>query len=284
MGKFWNLKQTVALLLLFFPATLFYALQNRDFEQVPVGFLRPPAHFIQEGYDQVTYVISSTVSTYLNLIDIKKENTQLKAQIAHLATQTQLVEEYRSENSRLKTLLNFKKELERKNLAARVISKDVLLDHKSILINKGAKDGIKKLQAVVSPEGVVGYIIAVEENSSRILLLTDRSANIDATIQRTRARGIVSGISRSKCRLKYIMRKEDVAEGDIIVTSGRQGYFPKGFIVGSVLDVEESPAGASYHAKVKPAAPIDKLEEVFVILENKPAKETASQWKRAWFH
>ena len=280
MSKFWTLRQSLAIFLLFLPALVFYALQKKSLEQTSLGIFQAPAHWIQEAHDLFTGQLGLTVRTYLDLLDIKAENLVLKSENDQLLTQLQLLEEYRTENTRLSALLNFKNELNRATLPARVISKDILIDQKSILIDKGSKQGVQRLQAVVSPKGVVGYVIAVEPNSARVLLLTDRSANIDATIQRTRARGIVAGISRSSCRLKYIMRKEDVAEGDIIVTSGRQGYFPKGFIVGNVLEVSASPAGVSFMAKVKPAVAVDKLEEVLIISENSPgteAKVEASQ-------
>ena len=273
MGKFLTLRQSLSIFLLFLPALFFYALQNKSIESARLGAFQSAAHWMQEIHDNFTGELSATLETYLNLIEIKSKNGELKKENDKLKAQLQLLEEFRTENTRLSSLLDFKRELGRKTLAARVISKDILIDQKSILINKGRQHGIHRLQAVVSPDGVVGYVIAVEEESSRVLLLTDRSANIDVTIQRTRARGIVSGISRSSCLLKYIMRNEDVAEGDIIVTSGRQGYFPKGFIVGNVLEVKASPSGVSYTAKVNPAAQVDKLEEVLIIAENEPNKD-----------
>ena len=273
MSKFWTLRQSLSIFLLFLPAVVFYALQKKTLSETSLGVFQKPAHWVQETHDLFTGQLTRTLQTYLDLMDIKSENLVLKSENDDMKTQLQLLAEYRKENERLSALLDFQKELGRKTLAARVISKDILIDQKSILVDKGETHGIRRLQAVVSPDGVVGYVISVDKNSSRVLLLTDRSANIDAIIQRTRARGIVAGISRMSCRLKYIMRQEDVAPGDIIVTSGRQGFFPKGFIVGSVSQVDSSPSGVSYIAKIKPAAPVDKLEEVLIITENDSAPD-----------
>jgi len=277
MGKYWSLRQSLSFLLLFLPALAFYALQNKSLRVDNTSLLKAPAHFIQEHYDFFTNRLAGTVKTYFDLIDVKESNKVLSAEIGQVKTQLLRMKEVELENKRLATLLEFKNEIGRKTLAARVISKDVLIDNKSILIDKGADDGVERLQAVVSPEGAVGYIISVDSESSRVLLLTDRSANIDATVQRTRARGILAGVSTAKVRLKYIMRKQDVAEGDVIVTSGRQGYFPSGYIIGTVLAVEPSTAGVSFQADVLPAAAVDKLEEVLVLTTSSPSSESEGE-------
>lgn len=271
MGKSWSFRQSFAFFLIFIPALLFYAMQKKSLENPPWAVLQPPAHWVQESYDVFTNQLQATLVTYLDLINIKQKNSDLLRENGELNTQLQLLEEYRTENSRLRALLSFKQELKRKSVSARIISKDILIDQKSVLIDKGTEDGLERLQAVLSPQGVVGYVISVEKKSSRVLLLTDRSASVDTIVQRTRARGITSGRSQKNCTMKYIVRKEDVAEGDVVVTSGRQGFFPKGFIVGHILSVEESPTGVSYNAVIQPAAPIDRLEEVLVIVNKQPA-------------
>ena len=155
-----------------------------------------------------------------------------------------------------------------------MISKDIIDERKSLVIDKGARHGIQRLQGVIAENGVVGYTIEVEEESSRILLLSNKNASVDALVQRTRARGIVSGDTRQSYRLKHMMRHEDAQAGDVIITSGRKGFFPKGFHIGQVVNIDNSLTGVSYVAHIKPAVEIDKLEQVLVIVEDLEETET----------
>lgn len=269
MGHSWNWKQTLSFLLLFVPALLFYALQKGWGNEMSGTLLQAPAHWVQLGYDQVTHKIQDSLNTYFYLVNINIENKKLKAENATMSSQMQLLEEYRIENVRLRELFKFQQELPRKTLPARVISKDILLDQKSILIDKGRIDGVERLQGVISAEGVVGYTLEVEEKTSRVMLISNHNASIDSIIQRTRARGIVSGLTNESYKMNYLMRKEDAEAGDLVVTSGRQIYFPKGFNIGTVTKIEPSPTGVSFEAVLAPKVKLDQLEDVLVVIEKK---------------
>lgn len=273
MGNSWNWKQTFALFLLFVPALFFYALQKNAVVLTQGTALQTPAHWLQQSYDQLTHKLQESLNTYFYLVGINGENKKLKTENAVLASQMQLLEEYRSENIRLRDLFKFQQEVPRKTVAARVIANDILLDSKSFTIDKGSKDGILRLNGVISAQGIVGYIIEVEENSSRVLLLANASASVDALIQRTRSRGVVSGISDRAYQMNYLMRREDAEVGDLVVTSGRQPYFPKGFAIGNVTAVNNSPTGVSFQAKIEPSVKTDHLENVLVIVEKKLEEE-----------
>lgn len=283
MGNSWNWKQTVAFFLLFVPAIIFYALQKRSLEQANGTIVQKPAHMIQQAYDKVTHKIQASINTYFDLVNTNLENEKLQTQNTKLSSKVQLLEEYRSENIRLRELFKFQQELKRQTIAARVISKDILVGQKSFTIDKGSANGVERLQGVISAEGVVGYTIEVEQNSSRVLLLSNQNASVDAIIQRTRARGVVSGVSNSHYLLNYLMRAEDAQKGDIVVTSGRQGYFPKGFHVGTIESVSKSPTGVSFQANIKPAVMIDRLEQVLVIIEETIKLSKKDQWKKTLF-
>lgn len=239
--------------------------------------MQTPAHWVQLAYDEFTHLIQDSLNTYFYLVDTNTENKDLKIINAKLSSQIQLLEEYRSENIRLRELFKFQQELPRKTLAARVISKDIVDSSNSFTIDKGSNDGIERLRGVISSEGVVGYTFEVEPDSSRVLLLSSQGASIDALIQRTRARGIVAGLNRRSCELKYMMRQDDAQKGDLVVTSGRQGIFPKGFIVGVVRKVAPSPTAVSYTAKVEPSVKIDRLEHVLVIVEKEEEEKAESK-------
>jgi rod shape-determining protein MreC len=275
MGKTLNWKQTLAFLLIFAPALVFYALQKGAFTAADGTPLQKPAHWVQSFYDQFTHKIQNSLNTYFYLIDTNIENRKLRIENAKMASQVQLLEEYRTENIRLRELFKFQKELPRETLAARVIAKDILSNQRSFTIDKGSLDGVERLQGVIAAGGVIGYVIEVEPGSSRVLPLANQHASIDALVQRTRARGIVSGATNQFYQLKYMMRKEDAQPGDLVVTSGSQGYFPKGFTVGLVVEMQPSPTAVSYQAMIQPAVNIDLVEEVLVIIEKKSTTKQA---------
>ncbi len=277
MGNSWNWKQTVSFFLIFVPALIFYALQKGAFSTAQGTPLQKPAHWVQSTYDQFTHKIQDSLNTYFYLVDTNIDNRALTIENAKMASQIQLLEEYRTENIRLRELFKFQKELPRKTLAARVIAKDILSNQRSFTIDKGSDDGVERLQGVIAAAGVIGYVIEVEPGSSRVLPLANQHASIDALVQRTRARGIVSGATNQFYQLKYMMRKLDAQPGDLVVTSGSQGYFPKGFTIGEVVEVNPSPTAVSYQATIKPAVKIDHVEEVLVIVEKKPSHKQAKR-------
>lgn len=273
MGNSWNWKQTFAFFLLFVPALIFYALQKNGLDVAEGTPFQTPAHWLQLGYDQFTHKIQDSLNTYFYLVDINRKNKELGVENSKLSSQMQLLEEYRSENVRLRELFKFQQELPRETIAARVISKDIIPEEKSFVIDKGSNNGVRRLQGVISNDGVVGYTIEVEAESSKVLLLSNPNASIDALVQRTRARGIVSGVSSESYRLNYMMRQEDAQPGDLVVTSGRQGYFPKGFKIGEVTSMSPSQVGVSFQALIQPSVKIDRLENVLVIV-SRPQDKT----------
>ncbi|MES2857320.1 MAG: rod shape-determining protein MreC [Bdellovibrionota bacterium] len=224
------------------------------------------ASVIQGGYSSFTSGVRGTTSMYLKLIGIKKRNASLLRENEELRAKLGALTELTLENERLTKLLDFKRSTSMELLGAKVIARDLSPDHYSIRINRGTRHGLKKHQGVITVEGVVGYVLRTESESSQVLVLTDRSAAIDAIVQRTRARGLISGKNQSVCRLRYLERADDVAAGDMIVTSGLSGYFPKGFPIGRLSTVRKTDFGISQEAEVTPVVNPANLEEVFVVL------------------
>ncbi len=221
---------------------------------------------LQGLYSGFSAGVRGTTSLYLDLIDIKVENQKLASDNAELRAQLGTLTELNLENERLNGLLNFKQNSEMDLLAAKVIGKDLLPDHKTLTINRGSFHGLKKNMAAITVGGVVGYVFRTSTYTSQILLLTDRYAVIDATVQRSRARGIVEGGARDQCRLRYLKRGDDVQVGDLVVTSGLDNIFPKGFPVATVKNVTKSQYGLSQEVELKPVVSPQTIEEIFVIL------------------
>lgn len=222
----------------------------------------------QGGYSSFTSGVRGTTSMYLNLVGIKKDNQRLSRENQELRTQLAASTELKLENERLNQLLEFKLNTKMKLLAAKVIARDLSPDHESIRINRGYRQGLRKLMGIITVEGVVGYVLSTELDTAQVLVITDRSAAVDALVQRTRARGLISGKDTNTIRLRYLQRAEDVAVGDSVVTSGLKGTFPKGFPIGKVTSVRKTDFGISQEAMVEPIVSPSNLEEVFVVLDS----------------
>lgn len=221
---------------------------------------------MQRAFASFSSGVRGTTAMYLDLINVKKLNNELKQQLAELNAQLGAMTELKLENERLNQLLGFKHASKMNLLAARVIGHDLLLDHQTITIDRGLSHGVQKNMAALTIGGVIGYTFRVENESSQILLLTDRYAVIDAIVQRSRARGLVEGVSRPGCRLMYLKRSDDVKVGDLVVTSGMFNLFPKGFPIGTVTAIDKSRYGMTQEVEVKPAVEPLNLEEVFIVL------------------
>jgi len=140
------------------------------------------------------------------------------------------------------------------------------------MIDKGSSDGVRKGMAVVTPLGVVGQVVGVTPLAAKVLLLTDPNSGIDVLVQRTRSRGIVSGSLDSGIVLKYVKRSEDVQEGDRLMTSGIDGIFPKGMMVGTVIKVRKQNIGLFQFIEVLPAVQTSRIENVLVVAGDSAGK------------
>jgi rod shape-determining protein MreC len=229
----------------------------------PFTFL---ASVTQSAFFSFSDGVRSNTQLYLDLINIKKENLQLKDENQKLMTLLEGQNELLKENERLNQLLDFKNHSKMEVVAARVMSKDLVSDHNTLQINKGTHHGLKAGQAVITVGGVVGYVFKPGTFTSQVLLITDRYSVVDGIIARSRARGIVEGKNASTCVLRYVEKSEDVQPGDLVVTSGLDNIFPKGFPVAKVEAVENKTYSVSLKVELKPVVDPDKIEEVFVIM------------------
>lgn len=221
---------------------------------------------IQRAFSSFSSGVRGTTSMYLDLIGVKKQNRDLKAQLDELNAQLSAFTELKLENERLNQLLGFKQANKMNLLAARVIGRDMLPDKYTITVDRGLAHGVQKNMAALTIGGVIGYTFRVEEQSSQILLLTDNYAVIDAIVQRSRAQGLVEGVSRTACRLRYLKRSDDVKVGDLVVTAGLYNIFPKGFPIGTVTSIDKSRYGMTQEVEIKPAVEPLNLEELFIVL------------------
>ncbi|MBI2609294.1 MAG: rod shape-determining protein MreC [Deltaproteobacteria bacterium] len=207
---------------------------------------------------------------YINILDTKQKNQTLEKKVSSLLQELSQLRETQLENERLRLLLNFKQRVSPFMVPAQVIAKDISNEFETVQINKGSEDNVKINMAVVTPQGIVGRIIKVTSHYSTVLTVIDPASRIDAVIQRTRARGVISGIAGAHGVMEYVRRTEDVQEGDVVISSGLAGIYPKGLQIGTVYKIIKKPYGISQYVEIKPTVSFSKLEEVFIVMSLEP--------------
>ena len=206
-----------------------------------------------------------------NVKALRAENEKLKGENTSLQKQIRDMEGLDDENKELRKMLDLRKKQTKVDLiAASVASKDPSNWYSTFTINRGLKDGVEKNQAVVnSNRELVGQISRTGDNWAEVITILDSQSAIGATIKRSKEIGIVEGNATlrysGKCRLGYIARDTDIQTGDFVETSGLGGIFPKGLLIGTVIEIYDENATMSKAATIEPLADIEKLNEVFVV-------------------
>lgn len=202
---------------------------------------------------------------YIRLVDAHRENTALREDIRALNLRVLEGNEALLSNQRLQRLLDMKATIKEPTIAATVIGEDGTSWFRTLVINRGSSSGIREGMAVVAADGVVGQTIKVAPSTARVLLLTDHASGVAATIQRSRARGVVKGNGEMLCTLEFTTREEDVKVGDMVITSGIGGLFLKGVPIGEVTMVKRGEYGIFQSVSIRPAVNLPHLEEVLVV-------------------
>jgi rod shape-determining protein MreC len=237
----------------------------------PVGpallwFLRP----MQVVFQTATAWIKEIEESRFTMRGYKIENERLKQRVVELEQERNRLLEAEATNRRLQQLLEFRAQLPAGGITASVISASASSWFRSCLLDKGSADGIRKGMAVLTPLGALGRVIELGSQTAKVLLIIDPNSGVDVVVQRTRARGIVSGSLENGPIMKYVKHGEDVQVGDRLITSGLDGVFPKGMMVATVTDVRKQTAGLFQQISVLPAVTLDTTEQVLVVRSQEP--------------
>ena len=214
---------------------------------------------------------------YSSLQSVAEENTLLRQQVANLQVQLQNERARARRSESLQQLLNFRKALPWSTVAAEVIAVDATPWFRTVTIARGTRDGLQTDLAVLAPAGVVGRVVGpLGANAAKVQLLVDRNAAIGAMLERSRSTGIVTGhVGDLPLRFDYISNLADVQVGDRVVTSGSEGIYPKGYLIGVVESVQMGrglyqDSGLYQDIGVRPVVDFGALEDVLVIMERRP--------------
>ena len=201
---------------------------------------------------------------YFYLRGVRAENRDLKAQIEHMRLEQVRMSQDADQARRLQALLAFKEQFISETMAAQVIGSSGSELSRSVYIDKGERNGIKPDMAVITSDGIVGKVLRVYRSTSLVLLIDDQTSGVGAILDKTRLQGIVRGTPGGEVVLERVMSDENVPPGEMVLTSGGDGIFPKGLVVGRVTKVAQG-SELFLNIRVRPAADLGKLEEVLVV-------------------
>jgi len=214
---------------------------------------------------RLLHAASSAFKRLIPFASLREENRILRDRIALLNRKIEEMTVIYDENERLKAFINFRKNIPYITVPAQVIGRDPTNWSNSLVINKGANDGVRQNRAVLSARGLIGRVLEVGRRSGKVLLITDPNSKVGVVIQKNRQGGILVGRPDGKCKMVYISLDADVARGDKVITAGLGGIFPKDTLVGEVMKVDREPGRLYKYAIVRPAEDLSKLEEVLCI-------------------
>jgi rod shape-determining protein MreC len=233
---------------------------------------------VQRGGGWVLDGIHGVWSHYISLHNAGKENDTLRSEIARLELRNAELVGRAAEADRLAALLAFRDaHTEVPMVAARVISAGADAASRTIFIDRGQADGIRRNMGVITPDGAVGKILEAFKSTAQVQLLNDKDAGVGVLLAGSRIQGVATGTGDPWLLMKYVGNDEQVAYNERVLTSGQDRIFPKDLPVGTVIEVR--PGNPFKQIRVKPAAHLDRLEEVLVLLSQsdlEPSKEKSS--------
>ena len=222
--------------------------------------------------DKVIFIKTSVI----DIMNVHEQNKALQAEVEDLRAKNLAANEFEAENQRLRALLGYKEAATQFDLvAARVIGREAATWSSTVIINRGTADGIANDMAVVTAMGLVGHISEAGLNSSKVQLILDPRSSVGTLVQRPESRvaGIVEGDINNPTapRMVNIPKNSDVIVGDVIVTSGFGGIYPKGIVVGKITDIQNEESGLLKYGVIETTVNFQKLEDVAIIVQSREA-------------
>ncbi len=216
--------------------------------------------------DSMLSSVKGAGASYIDVRHAREENIELREKVDQLTAERNNALERAAELDLLRTQLALPTRAQYRELAANVISRDASLWFRRLTIDRGTLNGVKRDMPVITAGGIVGRIISVGPNFAMVQVITDKHAGVGAMLQASRAMGEIRGLDNDRSELKNISTSERVEVGESVVTTGLDRIYPKGLLVGTVESIEADPNAPWHKIVVKPAAPVDRVEHVLVLL------------------
>jgi rod shape-determining protein MreC len=215
-------------------------------------------------------------STYLDWKNVRSENRRLREEIQQLRVEGLRVSETDDENRRLRRLLKLHERLPLTTVSGEIIAREWGGWIRSLTVNRGRSDNVPRLSAVISPDGLVGRVVDVRLGASIVQVLTDPTSTVGAHVLRTRTPGIVEGDPRGTLRFKFMARDgASIQVGDVLVTAGHGGLFPRGIPIGTVRVIDNRGAALFHYAELTPAVDFARVDEVLLVTGDAQSDLTA---------
>jgi len=249
-------------------AVILILLLPRQTQGILDGISHPVAQFLAvpiQGLSSLDFSIRDVWNRYLALQGVYEQNLQLQKEVDQLNAKISQLREQMIVSEQLSVMLDFQEQASMGTVAARVIGRNATNWYRAIIIDKGSEHGISKEMGVVAATGVVGRVVNVNPSTAIVLLLTDPNIAIAGMIQRSRDEGIVQGTAQGFVRMKYLPPLSTIEIGDMVVTSGLTGDYPRGLPIGHVRQLETGDAELFQSAEIHPMVDFSKLEGVLVV-------------------
>ena len=218
-----------------------------------------------EGLEYVGHRIKHLWMSYFYLVGVEQQNHELKRQLEEYKQREVRYHEAQEALTRLEGLLDLKRQVALPVIGARVIAYDPSLWSRCAIIDQGRAEGVKDALPVLAPQGIVGRVVEVYPEYSKVMLIVDRKSGADAMVQRTRIRGVLRGKGGNRCSLEFVPKNADVQVGDLVLASGLVGLYPKGLVFGKVTKADKKKPGVFQDIEVTPNVDLSTLEEVLVV-------------------
>ncbi len=211
---------------------------------------------------------------YISLIGVAAENQELRRRIAALEEERLQYQEALVASGHLAQIAALRDTFTMPMLPAEVVGQDASTWLRAILIDRGRHHGVYSGMPVVTEQGLAGLVTATSERAAKVMLLTDRQLAADGIVQRTRTRGIVRGVGNDQLEFEFVPGESSLQAGDVVMTSGLGGVYPKGLRIGEVMNVDEAPANRFLQrVRVRPSVEFNRMEQIFVLIWRGPTME-----------
>jgi len=245
---------------------LLLTLQMRGYGEVASDVFAVVTTPIQTGLAKASRATFGLWATYLDWKNVRAENRRLRGEVQELRVQGLRVVETDDENRRLRRLLALQEHLPLTTLSGEIIAREWGGWIRSLTVNRGRGDNVPRLTAVISPNGLIGRVVEVRPGASIVQVLTDPTSTVGAHVLRTRTPGIVEGDPRGTLRFKFMARDgASIQSGDVLVTAGQGGLFPRGIPIGTVRSIDNRGAALFHYAELTPAVDFARVDEVLLV-------------------
>jgi rod shape-determining protein MreC len=221
-----------------------------------------PLEFLQDAWRQ-----------YVSILDISEHNDELRSRLVLLEEENLQLREALVASGRLERIAEIRADFEVPMLSSELVGVDPSPWFRSVLVNRGQTHGVRSGMPVISERGLVGLVTTTSTRAAKATLVLDRQSAIDGIVQRSRSRGIVRGRGTDQLDFEFVVRGSDVRNGDVVISSGLGGVYPKGIRIGEVTSVSDPGSKLLQTAKLVPAVDFGRLEQVFVMMRRGPTME-----------